>query len=69
VPDSSSSGQLIKNLTPAAKYTPDRTHARIALKGFTVARCDTGRFLPPVLKAVQTEIRLLHRLGVAEYAK
>jgi hypothetical protein len=69
VPDCGPTGQFLKNVPAAAEYAPDRAHTRIALQSLAVTRCDTGRLLSTVLKAVAAKIRLLHRLGIAKYAE
>ncbi len=69
MPDSNTSGQFLKNVPTGTKYPADCAHTRIALEILAVARCYTGRFLAAVLKTMQSEIRLLHRLGVAKYTE
>jgi hypothetical protein len=61
--------QLVENISAGSKDPADRTHAGIALDSLAVRRCDSSRFLPPMLKAVQTEISILDRVGVAKDAK
>ena len=58
--------QLRQGLRAAAEDPRNGAHPLVALDGFPVAGGDSRRLLPTMLEGVQTEIGLLHGVGVAE---
>ena len=66
VPDGDGVSQLLERVRAAAKDPHDRAHALVALDALAVAGGDPGRLLASMLQGVQTEVGLLHRIGVAE---
>jgi len=66
VPDSDGIPQFLERVRAGAKDPHDRAHALVALEALAVAGGDPRRLLASMLQGVQSEIGLLHRIGVAE---